>query len=200
MIHYKENADKPDDGFVQITVNKFNDESASEFEDKVSKAHSTGQKVVPVKVSSNGGIIHSCLQMKSAIDRSELQVLTYVPDRAYSCGFALLAFGTKGYRFADPHAFTMDHQAKGGVIGKDAEMENRMEFQRRYLDSFYSLLDEACGKPEGFFKERWEDKNNLDDFLDAEETVELGAADEVAKPYVKATTETKWTIRRSNSL
>lgn len=196
MIHFSNKATLPDENFVSVTVNEFNDESAEEFKKQIEKAHIYDQGVIPVKISSHGGIIDACIQMKSAIDRSEIPVLTYVPDRAYSCGFALLAFGTDGYRFVDPNAFTMDHQAKTGTYGKDAEVENAIEFKRRKLDSFYNLLDEACGKEEGFFKNRWEDKNNLNNYLGAEETVEIGAADEASRPTVKATATVDWKVVR----
>lgn len=197
MIHFVDNTQATDkEDFVTITVNEFNDETAQNFEKDVSKAHSTGQPVIPVKISTHGGLIDACMQMKSAIDRSKLPVLTYVPDRAYSAGFALLAFGTKGYRFVGPNAFTMDHQAHYGAVGKDAEVENQVEFHREYLDQFYEVLAEECDQPEDFFKNRWENLNNLNDYLNAEETVEIGAADQIGQPQINAEVKVEWNIVR----
>lgn len=197
MIHFKdETLSTNADDFVSITVNEFNDETAGDFQQDVSKAHRTGQPVVPVRISSHGGQVDACMQMKSAIDRSEIPVLTYVPDRAYSAGFALLAFGTDGYRFIAPTAFTMDHQAFYGAVGKDAEVENQVEFHRKYLDQFYEVLAEECGQPKDFFKDRWENLNNLNDYLTAEETIDIGAADQISQPRIEAEVKVEWNVIR----
>lgn len=184
------------DDFVSVRVNQFSDASAAEFAEKISEAHSTGQPVIPVTISSYGGLVSAGIQMHAAIQRSQLPVLTYAEDRAMSCGFFLLSIGTPGYRFVDPNAELMDHQAFYGVIGKDAEVENQQEYQRRELDKFYRLLDEACGQEEGFFKERWKDLNNLDDYLTPEEGVEIGAADKIGRPRIEAETKIDWTLHR----
>lgn len=185
-----------EEDFVSIRVNYFNDSTAAEFAEKVSKAHSTGQPVIPVTISSWGGLVTAGIQMYAAVQRSQLPVLTYAEDRAMSCGFFLLAIGTPGYRFVDPNAELMDHQAFYGVIGKDAEVENQQEHNRRAMDKFYRLMDEACGHEEGFFKDRWEDLNNLNDYLTAEEGVEIGAADEVGRPRIEAEATIDWTLTR----
>lgn len=179
---------------VIIRVNEFNDQTAGSFQEDLSSAQETGQPIVPVVISSWGGKVSAAIQMHSAIQRSSLPVLTYTPDRAMSAGFALLSFGTEGYRFVDPEAFTMDHQAKYGVIGKDAEVENQMEQRRREMDQFYRLLDKQCGKDPGYFKERWSDMNNLNDYLDAEGTVEIGAADHIGRPEITLEAEANWNI------
>lgn len=197
MIHFSNGVESTDaDDFVTITVNEFTDDSGKSFEEGINKAHTTDQPIIPVRISSNGGRIDACMQMKSAIDRSELPVLTYTPDRAYSCGFALLAFGTDGYRFVDPHAFTMDHQGSYVAFGKDAEIENTVEFRRQYLDQFYEILAEECGQDPDFFKDRWENMNNLNDWLDAQETLKIGAADQIGKPKVKAEMKLEWNVVR----
>lgn len=181
---------------VTAHVNDFDDSSAKDFRETVNEANNTGQPILPVVISSNGGKVAACLQMHSAIEKSEIPVLTYTPDRAYSCGFALLAFGTPGYRFVSPSAFTMAHQVSYGAIGKESEVENQVEFQKRQNEEFYRLLDEACDKENGFFSDFFEDKNNLNEFLSAEETVELNAADTIGRPQLTASISLEWTLKR----
>jgi ATP-dependent protease ClpP protease subunit len=183
---------------VIARVNAFDDESAGSFREKVRDANETGQPILPVVVSSYGGNLDACVQMHGAIRQSDIPVLTYTPDRAYSCGFALMAFGTPGYRFIDPNAFTMVHQVSYGAIGKEAEIENKVEFQERQNEAFYGLLDEACDKDEGFFSDFFGDKNNLDQFLDADETVDLGAADSIGRPKLRAEISFDWALERNS--
>lgn len=182
--------------FVSVHVNRFTDASAAVFSERLSDAHRTGQPVVPVIISSYGGLIDPLLQMHAAVQRSELPVLTYTPDRAMSCGFALLAFGTPGYRFVDPNATLMDHQASYGARGKDAEVVNRLEHMREAMGRFYALIDEACGREPGFFADRWEDLNNLNDYLKPEDVVRLGAVDEIGRPVINYSVDVSWKIQR----
>ena len=55
------------DNPVIITVTKFDEDSAKEFSSKISMAHSTGQKVIPVVIDSYGGQVYSLMRMISAI-------------------------------------------------------------------------------------------------------------------------------------
>lgn len=184
----------PEEDFVHVFVNKFTDETALEFQEKVDEAQTTGQPLVPVTISSNGGLINAAVQMKKAIDRSSVPVLTYVPDRAYSCGFFLLAFGTKGYRFVSPESFTMAHQITSGALGKGNEIENKVEFKRRKFAAFYKMLDEACGKEAGYFENLWQETSNLNQYYDAQQTLDIGAADQISDPVLKS--GVRWTLQR----
>ena len=51
---------------VMIRVNKFTEESANEFAQKMAKAHNTGQSVIPIVIDSYGGQVYS---LKSILDR-----------------------------------------------------------------------------------------------------------------------------------
>ena len=44
---------------VIITVNKFDEKSAKEFQQQLSLAHTTGQKIIPVVIDSHGGQVYS---------------------------------------------------------------------------------------------------------------------------------------------
>ncbi len=52
---------------VIINVNKFDEESAKDFRDKMSMAHNTGQKVIPVVIDSYGGQVYSLMSMIASI-------------------------------------------------------------------------------------------------------------------------------------
>ena len=63
---------------IIVRVNKFDEESAKEFQVAMAKAHSTGQKVIPVVIDSYGGQVYSLMAMISAIQSAELPVATIV--------------------------------------------------------------------------------------------------------------------------
>ena len=70
---------------VIIKVNKFDEKSASDFATKMSMAHSTGQKIIPVVIDSYGGQVYALMAMIASIRASELPVATIVEGKAMSC-------------------------------------------------------------------------------------------------------------------
>ena len=63
---------------IIITINEFNEESASDFAAAVSLAHNTGQKVIPVIIDSFGGQVYSLMSMISSIKSATIPVATIV--------------------------------------------------------------------------------------------------------------------------
>ena len=80
---------------VIIKINRFNEEAASKFSTEISKAHNTGQPVIPVIIDSFGGQAHALLHMISEIDNSDLPVATIAMGKAMSAGAILLGMGIK---------------------------------------------------------------------------------------------------------
>ena len=52
---------------VIVVVNKFDEDAADEFRNKVSIAQNTGQKIVPVVIDSYGGQVYSLMSMIATI-------------------------------------------------------------------------------------------------------------------------------------
>ena len=61
------------DPFI-ITINEFNEESASDFAEAFSLAHNTGQNVIPVIIDSFGGQVYSLMSMISTIRNSKIKI------------------------------------------------------------------------------------------------------------------------------
>ena len=116
---------------VIIRVNKFNEESAKEFADKVARAHNTGQKVIPVIIDSYGGEVYSLMSMIASIKRSELPIATIVEGKAMSCGVILFSCGTKGYRYITEDATLMINDVSSGNWGKNAEIKSGAKEKER---------------------------------------------------------------------
>ena len=74
---------------VIIRVNKFDEDAAKKFDEQISLAHNTGQKVIPVVIDSYGGQVYSLMSMISAIKHADLPIATIVEGKAMSCGAVL---------------------------------------------------------------------------------------------------------------
>jgi len=61
---------------VIIRVNKFSEEASEKFSQNMSKAHDTGQSIIPIIVDSYGGQVYSLLSMISEIQNAKLPVAT----------------------------------------------------------------------------------------------------------------------------
>lgn len=170
---------------VIIRVNKFNEESAKEFADKVARAHNTGQKVIPVIIDSYGGEVYSLMSMIASIKRSELPIATIVEGKAMSCGVILFSCGTKGYRYITEDATLMIHDVSSGNWGKNAEIKSGAKETERLNEKIYQILSENSNKTEKWFNKKINKKGRADWFIEAQEAIDLGLADKIGMPKLE---------------
>ena len=102
-------------------------------------------------------------------------VATYCVGQAASGAAVLLAGGTKGKRFALPHARVMLHQPYGGVGGQVSDIE----IQAREILRNREMLNEILAKHTGQSMDRIAKDTDRDFFLGAEEAKEYGLVDEI---------------------
>ena len=69
---------------VIVRVNKFDEESAKEFDSQISHAHNTGQEIIPIIIDSYGGQVYSLMSMISSIKSSSLPIATIVEGKKVS--------------------------------------------------------------------------------------------------------------------
>jgi len=85
-------------------------------------------------INSPGGVITSGLSMFDTMNYIKPDIVTICIGQAASMGAFLLASGTKGKRYALPHARIMIHQPSGGAQGQSTDIQiQAQEIQR--LDS-----------------------------------------------------------------
>jgi len=169
---------------VIITVNKFDEKSAKEFQQQVAQAHNTGQKVIPVVIDSYGGQVYSLMAMISAISHSELPVATIVEGKAMSCGAILFSFGEQGMRFMDPDATVMIHDVSSMAWGKVEEVKVSAEETDRLNKKVYTMMARNCRKKDDYFLKIVHRKGHADWFLDAAEAKKHGMANQLRVPKV----------------
>jgi ATP-dependent Clp protease protease subunit len=90
-------------------------------------------------------------------------------------GTVLLAAGTKGQRYALPHATIHMHQAGGGAQGYTTDVEIQYREMKRQQDILFNIISKHTGQP----VERIADDFERDRWMDARMAKEYGLVDEI---------------------
>jgi ATP-dependent Clp protease protease subunit len=102
-------------------------------------------------------------------------VSTYCVGQAASGAAVLLAGGTKGKRFALPHARVMLHQPYGGVNGQISDIEIQANEINRNREMLNKILSEHTEQSIAKIRK----DTDRDFFLSAEEAKKYGLVDEI---------------------
>ncbi len=169
---------------VIVVVNKFDEDSADEFRNKVSIAQNTGQKVIPVVIDSYGGQVYSLMSMIATIKSCTLPIATIIEGKAMSCGAILFSFGDEGLRFMDKDATLMIHDVSSAQWGKNEEIKASAQETDRLNKKVYKMMARNCGHPDDFFIKKVHDRGHADWFLEADECKELNLANHLRVPKI----------------
>jgi len=88
-------------------------------------------------INSPGGVITSGLSIFDTMNYIKPNIVTICIGQAASMGAFLLASGTKGKRYALPHARIMIHQPSGGAQGQSTDIQIQAQ---EYKDSKIHLM------------------------------------------------------------
>ena len=135
------------------------------------------RKLIHFYLNSPGGDVVSTLAIYDTMQILSCPVATYCVGQAASGAAVLLAGGSKGKRFALPHARVMLHQPYGGVGGQVSDIE----IQANEILRNRQMLNEILAVHTGQELERIEQDTDRDFFLSAEEAKEYGLVDEILK-------------------
>jgi ATP-dependent Clp protease protease subunit len=100
---------------------------------------------------------------------------TFCFGQAASAAAVLLAAGTKGKRFALPHARILLHQPYGGGGGQASDIE----LQAKEILRMRDLLNQMLAADTGQSAERLQKDTDRDFIMNAEEAKQYGIVDEV---------------------
>lgn len=179
---------------VIIRVNKFDEDSAKEFVDLMSRAQNTGQSVIPVVIDSYGGQVYSLMTMIGAIKSSRIPVATIVEGKAMSCGALLFSFGAEGKRYMDPDATLMIHDVSSGAFGKVEEIKADAKEVERLNKKVYEMMARNCGKPSDYFLKLVHEKGHADWYLDAQDAKSHNIANELRIPSLTCKVELNYIL------
>ena len=139
------------------------------------------RKDIHFYLNSPGGDVASTLAIYDTMQILGCPVATYCVGQAASGAAVLLAGGTKGKRFALPHARIMLHQPFGGVSGQVSDIEIQAAELLRNREMLNQILADHTSQP----LERIAEDTDRDFFLGAEQAKEYGLVDDLlSKPQV----------------
>lgn len=126
-------------------------------------------------INSPGGVITSGLSMFDTMNYIKPDIVTICIGQAASMGAFLLASGTKGKRYALPHARIMIHQPSGGAQGQSTDIQIQAQEIQRLKDTLNEILAEQTGKT----AKRIEKDTERDRFMSSKEALEYGLIDKI---------------------
>lgn len=122
-------------------------------------------------ITSYGGSVTGGLAVVDVMQQLQSPVYTLAVGYAMSCGSLLLAAGEPGHRYVTANTQVMIHQPRGGIVAK----ESSLDYIALVKETFGSMLSNLSGHDQSALEAMME----TDQYLTADETVELGLADTV---------------------
>ena len=135
------------------------------------------EKDIHLYVNSPGGLVTSGLAIYDTIQYLKTPVSTICVGQAASMGAVLLAAGTKGKRFALPHARIMIHQPLGGFQGQATDISIHAQEILRLRDDLNKILALHSGQS----IERVAADTERDFFMGSDAAKEYGIIDGVVQ-------------------
>ena len=139
------------------------------------------EKEIYMYINSPGGVIYSGLAIYDTMQMISNPISTWAIGVTASFGTVLLASGTKGKRYALPHATIHIHQPLGGAQGQASDIE----IQAREILRLRERLNQIMAANTGQSMEVIERDTERDFYLDAEAAVKYGIVDQVLKTQKK---------------
>ncbi len=139
-------------------------------------------KPISIYINSPGGEITALLAIYDTMRFVNNEIHTFCYGQAASAAAVLLAGGTKGQRFALPHARILMHQPYGGAAGQATDIE----IQAREILRMKDLLNELLANDTGQSVERVAKDTERDFIMSAAEAKDYGVIDEVINARLPA--------------
>jgi len=132
---------------------------------------------INIYINSPGGSVTAGLAIYDTMQFVQCDVATYCIGQAASMGAVLLAAGTKGKRYALPHARVMLHQPWGGTQGDATSIKIQAEEIIKLKHKLNQIISKHSGQP----IEKIEKDADRDFFMSADEAKMYGLVDEVVE-------------------
>jgi ATP-dependent Clp protease protease subunit len=130
---------------------------------------------IQMYINSPGGQVYSGMAIYDTMRMIPNKISTVAVGVAASFGTVLLAAGTKGQRYALPHATIHMHQPLGGAQGQASDIEIQAKEILRLKERINIILSEATDQDvETIIRD-----TERDFYMSAEDAVEYGLVDKV---------------------
>ena len=138
-------------------------------------AREDNTKPIRMYINSPGGHVYAGMAIYDTMRQVECPVSTVAVGFTASFGTVLLAAGTKGMRFALPHATIHMHQPLGGAQGQATDIEIQANEILRLRSSINEILAHHTGQTTTQIAEDFD----RDRYMTAQEAMQYGLVDEV---------------------
>lgn len=132
-------------------------------------------KDITFYINSPGGVVSAGLAIYDTMQYIRCDVATLCMGQAASMGALLLASGTKGKRYALPHARIMIHQPLGGFQGQATDIDIHAREILRIREDLNRILSAHSGKT----LKKIQADTERDNFMSAAQACEYGLIDKV---------------------
>ena len=133
------------------------------------------EKDIYFYINSPGGVVTAGMAIFDTMNYIRPDVATICIGQAASMGAFLLSSGTKGKRYALPHARSMIHQPLGGARGQATDIA----IQAKEILRMKEELNHILAKNTGQNVKKIEKDTDRDNFMSAQESKDYGMIDEV---------------------
>jgi len=140
------------------------------------------EREIYMYINSPGGQIYAGLAIFDTMKMITNKISTVAVGVTASFGTVLLAAGTKGSRYALPHATIHMHQPLGGAQGQATDIEIQAKEIMRLKSRLNEILSESTGQP----IETVQKDTERDFFLTAQQAVDYGLVDKILTPPEKS--------------
>lgn len=130
---------------------------------------------INVYINSPGGEITALFAIYDTMKYVKNDIQTFCYGQAASAAAVILAGGTKGKRYALPHARILIHQPHGGAAGQATDIE----IQAKEILRIRKRMNDLYVKFTGRSLDEIEKAMDRDTFLEAEEAMKFGLVDKV---------------------
>ncbi len=137
---------------------------------------------IQMYINSPGGQIYAGLAIYDTMQMITNPISTVAVGLTASFGTVLLTAGTRGQRYALPHATIHMHQPLGGAQGQASDIEIQAKEILRLRERLNEILAHHTGQP----LEAIERDTERDYYMSAQEAAEYGLVDKVLEPPPKA--------------
>jgi ATP-dependent Clp protease protease subunit len=142
---------------------------------------------ISMYINSPGGQVYAGLAIYDTMQMITNPISTVAVGVTASFGTVLLTAGTKGQRYALPHATIHIHQPLGGVQGQATDIE----IEAREILRLKTRLNQILSFHTGQSVETIEKDTDRNFYMDAKTAVEYGIVDQVLESPVEKTAKSK---------
>jgi len=137
--------------------------------------HEDPEREIRMYINSPGGVIYAGMAIYDTMKIISNPISTTAVGVTASFGTVLLAAGTKGRRYALPHATIHMHQPLGGAQGQATDIAIAAKQIMRQKEILNGILAENTGQP----LEVIERDTDRDIYMDAKQAMDYGLVDQV---------------------